>query len=336
MSGRSFIHEAHPARVIFGSGRLASLSEETARLGIARPLVIAPKRLSIPVAAAAQITDAVMHVPVEVAARAEKTAIDARADGVVAAGGGSSIGLAKAVALRTGLPIIAVPTTYSGSEMTSIWGLTEDGVKKTGRDPRVRPKTVIYDPLLLASLPSASAAASGMNAIAHAMEALYSKDVDPLTVLFAEEAVRALAASLPLGEDALYGAWLAGTCLDRATMGVHHKLCHVLGGTFNLDHARVHAVILPHAAAFNRDAAPEAMSRLAHALSASDGDAPRALLSLARRIGAPTTLASLGMSASDLDRAADLAVQSQYPNPRPVDRAGIRALLDRAFTGVIA
>jgi maleylacetate reductase len=291
--------------------------------------------------AAATLTSAVMHVPVELTVVARQAADNARADGLVAAGGGSAVGLAKAVARETGLPILAVPTTYSGSEMTSIWGVSEGGNKRTGRDARVRPRAVIYDPDLTRTLPPALAGTSGLNAVAHAMEALYARGVDPITQIMAEEGVRALGESLPRvaggeGDEeararALYGAWLAAVCLDRAGMGVHHKICHVLGGSFGMPHAAVHAVMLPYTAAFNRDAAPEAMRRLARALSAED--APASLFDLARRVGAPGSLAALGMKEEDLDRAAALATASPYENPRPVDRAGIRALLGDAFAG---
>jgi maleylacetate reductase len=357
-----FTHEAHPARVVFGDGCRRRLAEEVDRLGVRRALVIASPRLGAEVAAllgaraAVALGGGVMHVPVEIAASASATAAEAGADGIVAVGGGSAIGLAKAIARGRGLPdggrpdgglpIVAVPTTYAGSEMTSIWGQTEGGQKRTGRDERVRPKTVLYDPELTDALPAELAAQSGLNAVAHAMEALYTPKLDPVIALLAEEAVAALARALPLVVDdgaardraarsgALYGAWLAGVCLDRATMGVHHKLCHVLGGSFGLPHAAVHAVILPYAAAFNCDAAPEAMRRLARALGADVSEAPAALFALGRRLQVPASLAAIGMRRGDLDRAAELATQSPYDNPRPVDRAGVRALLEEAFGGL--
>ncbi|HEU4410928.1 MAG TPA: maleylacetate reductase [Polyangiaceae bacterium] len=344
-----FVYEAHPARVVFGAGALASLAGELDRLGVARALLFAPPALAPglrdalgPRVAAVQ-TEAVMHVPVALAEAARGAAARAGADGLVAVGGGSTVGLAKAVALTTGLPVVAAPTTYAGSEMTSIWGLTDGGEKRTGRDPKVRPRTVIYDPELTRSLPPAVAGPSGLNALAHAVEALYARGLDPVTALLAEEAARALAEHLPRvvapggpADDgalagALYGAWLAGVCLDRAAMGLHHKLCHTLGGAFDLPHAELHAVVLPHAAAFNREAAPDAMRRLARALGADD--APAGLFALARRVGAPASLAAIGLRAGDLDRAAELATRNPYDNPRPVDREGVRALLAAAFEG---
>jgi maleylacetate reductase len=359
----AFTQQWPPTRVVFSRGALRSVGEEAARLGTTRALVIAPPRLThaarqlLGERVARVIDDAVMHVPAPRAAEALAAARAAQCDGLVALGGGSPIGLAKAVARETGLPILAVPTTFSGSEGTAIWGLTEGGVKRTGRDERVRPRTVIYDPELTASLPASLAGPSGVNAMAHAVEAMYAPRTDPVTALLAEEAVRALARSLPRvvgaadahdgvgaadahdddGEDgdpqerALFGAWLASVCLDRAQMGIHHKLCHTLGGAFGLPHAAVHALILPYAVAFNYDAAPSAMRRLMRALGASDP--PAALFTLVRTLGAPASLAELGLKRGDLDRAAQLATESPYENPRPVDRAGVRALLDEAFAG---
>jgi maleylacetate reductase len=346
MTLHAFTHEWHPARIVFGAGVRARAAEELGRMVVRRALLVVSPRLLeeartlLGSLVAAVVDDAVMHVPVELAHRACAKASEVRADGLVAFGGGSSIGLAKAVAKETGLPILALPTTYAGSEMTSIWGLTEGGKKQTGRDPRVRPKTVLYDPELLLTLSQPAAGASGLNAIAHAMEALYAKDADPVTQLLAEESVAKLARHLPpsgarpelsLALEALYGAWLAGVCLDQAKMGLHHKLCHVLGGTFGLPHAETHAVILPHVAAYNRDAARAAMARLACALETED--APAALFSLARRLGVPSSLDVLGMREEDLDTAASLVVENPYPNPRPVDFASARHLLRDAFRG---
>jgi maleylacetate reductase len=342
----AFTHEGHPARVVFGPGVRGRAVEELDRLGAKRALLIVSPRLVDDARArlgmhiAAVVDDAVMHVPAEVARRACAKAVESVADAVVAFGGGSAIGLAKAVAKETGLPILALPTTYSGSEMTSIWGVTQDGKKQTGRDDRVRPKTVLYDPELLLTLGQPAAAASGLNALAHAMEALYAKDVDPVTQLLAEESVAKIARYLPpsgatmdhsSAMGALYGAWLAGVCLDRARMGLHHKICHVLGGSFGLAHAGTHSVILPHVAAYNRGAAPYAMAQLARVLEAED--APSALFVLARRLRVPSSLAALGMKKQDLDAAATLVLENPYPNPRPLDLASVRQLLRDAFRG---
>jgi maleylacetate reductase len=347
MTPTRFTYDAHPTRVVFGPGARARLGEELGALKVERALLIASPRLAEEGRAllggllAGAIDRVMMHVPLEEAARACAEAAEIRADAVVALGGGSAIGLAKAVARESGLPIVAIPTTFAGSEMTSVWGLTEAGKKRTGRDPRARPKVALYDPELLNSLPPRAAAASGLNAIAHAMEALYAIDADPIALLFAEESARALARSLPRAgvaptladtSESLYGAWLAGVCLDRTSMGLHHKLCHVLGGTFALPHAESHAVILPYTARYNRDAAPAAMGRLARALADGE-DAPGALFRLTRRLAAPSSLAELGMKEEDLDVASGIVLETPYANPRPVDRASVRGLLADAFFG---
>lgn len=346
----NFVYVANPSRVVFGAGALAQLGAEIERLGARRALVLstpeqagAAERVArmLGERAAGVFPQAVMHVPIETARAARDEAARLDADCAVAIGGGSTTGLGKAIALDSGLPILAIPTTYAGSEMTPIWGLTEGGVKKTGRDARVLPRTVIYDPELTHSLPPGLSVTSGLNAIAHAAEGLYAHDGNPITALMAEEGIRALAAALPMlvhapqdaeaRAQALYGAWLCGSVLGQVAMGLHHKLCHTLGGSFNLPHAEVHTVILPHALAYNAPAAPQAMARIARALGA--GPAPRALFELATRCGAPTSLAALGMPAEGLDRAADLAAATPYPNPRPLERAALRQLLQRAFDG---
>jgi alcohol dehydrogenase class IV len=345
-----FVYEALPARVVFGAGSLEKLPEELERMGVRRALVLStPEQWSIAAEITANLGEravglfdrAAMHVPAEVAQAARDEAWRLKADGCVAVGGGSTTGLAKAIALTAELPILAIPTTYAGSEMTPIWGLTEGGLKRTGRDTRVLPKTVIYDPRLTLTLPAALSATSGMNAIAHCVEALYTKDANPITSLMAEEGIRSLAAALPvivrepdnLGarSEALYGAWLAGSVLAAVGMALHHKLCHTLGGTFGLPHAETHTVVLPHAAAYNAEAAPEAMARVARALGGDE--APGALFDLARALGAPVSLAALGMPREGLDRAADLAVESPYWNPQPLTRDGVRRLLEDAFEG---
>jgi maleylacetate reductase len=283
-----------------------------------------------------------MHVPIEVADRARDVAAELGADGCVAVGGGSAIGLGKAIALKHGLPVVAIPTTYAGSEMTPVWGLTEAGQKRTGRDNRVLPRSVLYDPELTVSLPAALSAASGMNALAHAVEALYAPDASPVVSLMAEEAVRSLAAALPrvvadgndldARSDALYGAWLCGSVLGATTMSLHHKLCHTLGGTLNLPHAQTHTVVLPHALAFNAPAVPDALAALSRALGGAP-DPARELWELAGRLGAPRSLSELGMEEADIARVADLAVAAPYANPRPVTREGVETLLRTAWLG---
>lgn len=334
-----FSYESRPGRVVFRPGAAVSATPgEVARLGLHRVLVVCGSRGSAVARAVADAlgdscaglhAEARMHVPVEVADRAVEVARAAGADGCVAVGGGSAIGLGKAIALRTGLPLIAVPSTYSGSEMTPVWGLTEHGAKRTGRDPVVQPRTVVYDPELTLALPVPLSVTSGVNALAHAVEALYAPDASPLVSLMAEEGVRAMAGALPLvaaapddldaRSRALYGAWLCGACLGATTMGLHHKLCHVLGGTFGLPHAETHTVVLPYALAYNASAAPEAIRALSRALATDD--VPRTLRDLAGNLGAPRTLAELGLKEADLAVAAAQTTAAAYPNPVRSPRA---------------
>ena len=350
---RDFVYTSQPQRVVFGAGSLRHLAREIDALGARRALVLctpeqrgqAERVADMLGAHAAGVFDrAVMHVPIETAREAREVANRLGADCAVAIGGGSTTGLGKAIALDSGLPILAIPTTYAGSEMTPIYGITEAGLKKTGKDLRVLPRSVIYDPELSLSLPVALSVTSGINAIAHAAEGLYAQDSNPVMDLMAEEGIAALARALPAIRrrsddieargDALYGAWLCGSVLGSVGMALHHKLCHTLGGSFNLPHAEVHTVVLPHAIAFNAEAAPRAMDRIAQSLGTES--APAGLYALARDNGAPVALKDIGMRAEDLDRAADLAVSNPYWNPRPfglAERDAIRALLQRAFDG---
>ena len=346
----AFTYNAHSPRIVFGAGSLQSLPEELDRLGAARVLVLCtPGRGGMVEQVTAGLGErlvgvfdrARMHVPRELVDQAHVEVKRRNVDCCLSIGGGSATGLGKAIALGGGPPFVAVPTTYSGSEATSIWGISAGQEKTTGRDPSVLPRTVIYDPLLTLSLPPTVAGPSGINAVAHCVEALYAPDANPITSLIAEEGIRALAQNLSqvvhepgdLGarSEALYGAWLAGAALGAVGMGLHHRLCHTLGGSFDLPHAETHTVILPHAAAYNRPAVPGAMERIARALGSSD--APRGLYDLARAVGAPSSLREIGMLEEDLDRAATIAVEKPYPNPRPVSREGVRMLLEDAFLG---
>jgi maleylacetate reductase len=335
---------------VFGAGALGQLASEIDRLGSGKALVLctpgqralAERVLGLLGPRAVGVFDrALMHVPIETAREAREVARRLGADCAVAIGGGSTTGLGKAIALTSGLPILAIPTTYAGSEMTPIYGITEAGLKKTGKDPRVLPRTVIYDPELTLGLPWVISVTSGINAIAHAAEGLYATDANPIMDLMAQEGIAALGRALPVirkepgnidaRSDALYGAWLCGTVLGNVGMALHHKLCHTLGGSFNLPHAPVHTVVLPHALAYNAAAAPGAMRKIASALGGTN--APQAVFDLAQANGAPLALRDIGMKEADLDRASDIAVQNQYPNPRPLDRAAIRQLLQDAFEG---
>lgn len=345
-----FFYDAMPMRVSFGAGYRSKLADEVNKLGLKRVLVLATEfqkelaqeisdslgELSVGVYAKAE-----MHVPIETARDAQRFATEAGADGCIAVGGGSTTGLGKAIALEYGTPIIALPTTYAGSEMTPVWGLTADGVKKTGKDPRVLPTSVIYDPELTLSLPVGMSVTSGFNAIAHAVEALYAPDSSPIISLMAEEGVRALITALPnivddphnIGHrsDALYGAWLCGATLGATTMSLHHKLCHTLGGTFSLPHAETHTVVLPYALAYNAPAVPDAVEALRRATGAEDPAAHLRELSL--KLGAPASLRELGLTEENVQTAVDLATRNPYANPREITPEGIRRLLTAALNG---
>jgi maleylacetate reductase len=345
-----FIHATRARRVVFGPGSWSQAGEELDRLEVRRALVVTTPRGA---AAASDLIEALgsrvagvfsrarLHVPEHVVRAARDEARKVAADGLLASGGGSAVGVAKAVALETRLPILALPTTYSGSEMTAIWGMSSPEGKRTGRDEGAAPRTVVYDPARTLELPPDTSAASGINALAHGVEALYAHDGSPLSGLLAEAGIRALARSLPrvvtdpggleARSEALYGAHFTGWALDLASMGLHHKLCHVLGGTFDLPHALVHALVLPHVVAYNEPAAPEAMARVSRAIEAKS--APLGLHELNGALGIQTTLRDLGLDESDLDRVAGLALEASYPNPRTPDREGVRALLQGAWEG---
>ena len=347
---KSFVYNGQPARVIFGAGSLKHLMREIEALGARKALVLSTpeQRASAEMVAellgarAAGVFDrAVMHVPIETAREAREVARRLGADCAVAIGGGSTTGLGKAIALDSGLPILAIPTTYAGSEMTPIYGITEAGIKKTGKDARVLPRVVIYDPELTRGLPVGMSITSGINAIAHAAEGLYAVDSNPIMDLMAKEGIRAMGWALPAikilandiaaRSDAMYGAWLCGTVLGNVGMALHHKLCHTLGGSFNLPHAETHTIVLPHALAYNAAAAPEAMKTIAEALGGQS--AAQAVFDLAKNNGAPVALRDIGMREADLDKACDIAMQNQYPNPRPLERQALRQLLQDAFDG---
>ncbi|ATE63639.1 maleylacetate reductase [Rhizorhabdus dicambivorans] len=345
-----FIYEPLPYRIVFGAGSIERVPDEVAPIG-KRALILSTPEQSADAErlmerlgglGAGLFAKATMHVPIATveAAIAQARALDA--DCTVAIGGGSTTGLAKALSLRAGLPSVVIPTTYAGSEVTPIWGLTENGVKTTGRDPRVLPRVVIYDPDLTLSLPAALSVASGLNAIAHCMEGLYAVDGNPVVSVMAEEGIRTLARALPVIRarpddreargEALYGCWLAGMVLGAASVALHHKLCHTLGGSFDMPHAETHTAVLPHAIAYNAPAVPEAMARASRALGG--GNPAAALYELATSLGAEMSLARLGMPSDGVEKAARLAVRNPYPNPRPITEEGIAALLARAYAGL--
>jgi alcohol dehydrogenase class IV len=343
-----FSHDTLPQRVTFASGgAAAAVAAEIRRLDAERMMLIAgasaaqvADRISEMIPIAVRHSDIVMHVPVDAADRARAAAADHDADAIVCIGGGSATGLAKAVALTTGLPIVAVPTTYAGSEATPVWGLTDNGRKNTGVDVAVLPRSVVYDATLLASLPADLAVASGLNALAHCIDAMWAPHADPIDRALASEGIRALASGLPRVasagpagiEETLYGAYLAATAFASAGSGMHHKICHVLGGMFNLPHAQTHSVVLPHVLAFNAPNAVDAANRIAAAFGSDTASAGLAQLRTA--VDAPRALRDYGLTESDLPAAVE-AILPVLPsnNPTPVTPENLAALLHAAWEG---
>lgn len=347
---RPFIFPGLTTRVVFGHGTLAQVPDEVARLGHSRALVLSTphqqaeaealaKRLGPK--AAGVFAGAAMHTPTDVTDQAIAAFHDAKADCVVALGGGSTTGLGKAIAVRTGADQIVVPTTYAGSEMTDILGETAGGEKTTRRDPAIRPEVVVYDVDLTLTLPVALTVTSALNAIAHAMEGFYAPDRNPVTEALSRDAMLAFRDALPaLATDpqdkearakALYAAWGCSLTLGQVTMALHHKLAHVLGGSFGLPHAETHAVLLPHTTAYNEAAVDGLLHPIADTFG--HGSAGKGLWHFAKSLNAPLRLSDLGLTAQDLDRAADIATKNPYANPRPVTRDGIRQLLQQAYDG---
>ncbi|HEY0644621.1 MAG TPA: maleylacetate reductase [Nocardioides sp.] len=343
-----FTHDTLAQRVRFATGdAAAAVAEEAGLLGIRRAMVVAtPRGAGVARAVTAGIDVAVLHegvrehVPVEVADAARAVAAEDDVDGIICVGGGSATGLAKVVALTSGVPVLAVPTTYAGSEATDIWGLTSAGTKTTGTDPRVLPRTVVYDASLTLDLPVPLSVTSGLNALAHAVDALWAPRADPINAALAGEGARALAESLPAvvdvprdeaaREQVLHGTYLASVAFASAGSGLHHKICHVLGGRFDLPHAATHAVVLPHVLALNAPHAPEAEQRLAAALGSRSAVA--GLRELYDRLDAPRTLRGLGLREDQLAEAATAILPAVPPsNPAAVSRAVLLDLLGAAW-----
>lgn len=341
------VHQVYAGRVLQGAGARALVPDEVERLGAQRVLVVAaPSAAKVAQDLATALGERyaatfgrpVQHTPVEVTAEALALAGEVRADALVAIGGGSAIGLSKALAIRTGMPQIAVPTTYAGSEATPALGETADGVKTTRRDPALAPGTVVYDPELTLSMPRGLTLTSALNALAHAVEALWDHDASAATRAYAVEAADGILTTLPVVLDrpsdaAARGrlqeaAWLAGACLAQARMGLHHQLAHVLGGMFGLPHAELHALLLAHVMRFDLEAAPDAVARLTRV---ADGDPTLAVAALAARHEGPTTLGALGVPRTALREVAERVAADPYPNPRPVTAGAVEELLLAAW-----
>lgn len=347
---KEFRLQTLPWNVIFGAGKLAALPQELTALGLERALVLSTPEQAADAeriaallgdACAATFTGARMHVPADVAAAAANKARECGADCSVSIGGGSTTGLGKALALDPGIPLVAVPTTYAGSEMTNIWGMTDGGRKRTGRDLRVLPRLTIYDAELTLDLPPAIAGPSGMNALAQATINAKDPRTNPVIASMALEAIRAIAAALPIvmqsprdldaRGELLYGASLAGAALGAGVTSLHHRLCHTLGGSFDTPHAETHTILLPYSVAYAAPAVPVLMERIARALGADD--AARGIHALSTSLGLPTSLRDIGIGQGDLERIADIATETEVVNPRPVTREGVLDLLHQAWEG---
>ena len=346
---RNFTYTGSPAHIVFGEGKSATVAEWIEKLGCAKALVLSTPHQKAEAEALAEkigglsvgvFAGAVMHTPVEVTEEAMRVIRQTGADCVVSLGGGSTTGLGKAIAYRTDLPQVVIPTTYAGSEVTPILGQTEARRKTTVRHASILPEIVIYDAALTTGLPVGMSVTSGLNAMAHAVEALYARDRNPISTLMAVEGLRAFRQSLPaifarpqsieVRADALYGAWLCGTVLGTVGMALHHKICHTLGGTFDTPHAETHAIMLPHTAAYNAAAVPELLAPVAEIFGGSVGGG---LWDFSKEIGAPLALKDIGLQQADLDRAAEIATENPYWNRRPIDRRSIRDLLQAAWEG---
>jgi alcohol dehydrogenase class IV len=351
------VFNATPARVVFGLGRAADLRAEVERLGAQRALVVTtPGRVGLGDRVAAQIGDrcagllpeAITQVPIELARRGRDKAASADADCLVAVGGGAATGLCKGIAYESELPIIAVPTTYSGSEMTGFCGMTIDGVKRMHESPAMLPSTVVYDAELSRSLPLAASAGSAMNALAHCVDAIYLPSLSPLLAPAAVEGARVVVDALPrllaapddldARSDMLYGAYLAGAALTGG-FALQHAIAHMLGGSFGVEHGVAHAVVLPYVTAHLADVAPEPLGRIADAVGAP-GDLPGLFWDLAGAAGLPRRLADVGMGPADLDKAVEIATTAEdhddprlAGNPAPVTEAVVGAILAAAATG---
>ena len=346
----NFEAQTAAVRVCFAPGIRHRLVDEVTRIGCSKALILStpPQADSamktaetLGTKAAGVFTKAAMHTPIDVTSEALAHAETVGADCIIAIGGGSTIGLGKAIAYQTDLPQIVIPTTYAGSEATAILGQTEHGVKTTVTDPKIQPEIILYDAELIATLPIDMTVSSALNAMAHAAEALYAENRNPVSTMIAIEGLRAFAEGLPkVIEDpnnldargkTLYGAWLCGTVLGQVGMALHHKLCHTLGGSFDLPHAQTHAIILPHTLAFNSQAVPELLQPVCEIFGGNN--AGISMYDFARQMNAPMRLKDIGLAENDLEKAADIATQKPYWNPQPVEREAVKKLLQAAWSG---
>lgn len=345
-----FRHDVLPTRIDFGEGARHRVAGLLSAFGARRPLVVdglpgvtASEEVTAALGGlvAGTVTGLTQYITPELVTRATEAYRAGGADSVVSVGGGSAIGVAKVLAVHHDAPLVAVPSTYSGSEATPIYSVVVDSAKQTRSDARACPRGIAYDPALTATLPARLAASSAFNALAHCIEGLYSPRADPFSRLYALEGARLVGEHLPLlsvEETApqaraalLWASYLGGATIATAGIALHHKICHVLGASLDLPHADLNAVVLPYALAYNAPAVPEALVDLRRTWATEDPVGH--VRALARSAHAPTGLAELGMRSTDVVAAAAAVVAATQANPRPVTEQGMQALLTAALHG---
>ena len=344
-----FSYKSFPAQVHFGKGKIAVLPELLK--GFSSVLLIAEGRFAPQAERFAAafgnekvvlFSNVIQHVPQRIVDEAYEVVKKENPDVLLSIGGGSSVGLAKALALQTELPIIAVPTTYAGSEQTNIWGISTEAGKTTGRSAKVLPKVVVYDPELTQSMPPVLAAKSAMNAMAHLMEAVYAPDGNPFTSHYAKLGMKSLKEGLlklaeekglseQTNEKILFGAYLGGKSLCEVSMSLHHKAAHVLGGSFGMEHATVHTVLQSYVLAYQW---PYLSAGTQADFKEVFGEKPAiALRELADKNNIASDLKSIGFIEEDIPEAAALLLKKPYANPAPLNENGLEQLLRNAWAG---
>ncbi len=350
MDTENFEFKSLPRQVYFGKGKIEKLTELLTDYQKAFVVVEEKQEEQINQLEASVGTDKVVrfmevsqHVPQDLVLKARQSLEENEADVLVAIGGGSAIGLVKALALDNGLPIIAVPTSFAGSEMTDIWGISDQGKKTTGRDLKVLPGHVIYDSDITISLPPKFAAMSAMNAMAHLMEAAYAVDINPVTyteVIYGIKqmmiGMHVMAKEKRLTNSSnnlfLMGAFIGGKALSEVSMSIHHKAAHVLGGSFGLHHAKVHTVMQAYVLELLW---PSLVNKVKEDIKKSmmHPYPPAALKEAAMAMDLPHTLREIGFREEDIERAADIMMEKPYEAPTEVTKDMLVKLLTNAYNG---
>ena len=367
---KPWTHTGFAQQLVFGAGSVKRVSDVLKALGVRRVLLVTTEgrndsadgarvRSALGSALASTFAEVTSHVPVPLVQRAVQQARGDAIDAVVSFGGGSCADTGKAVCFfteqeagtpgasfadRPALPHIAIPTTYSGAELTGFFGMTDPAARqKTGAGgPTITPMAAVYDPELTLSTPPRVSAETGMNALAHCVEVVYSPSRTPEAEAIGLAGARRIVSALPLVVDdpgdvdvrasMLEGAALAGRCLQNGSMGVHHGLSQLVGGRTGIPHGLANAMILPHAMRYNDEAAHDELARLGDAIGAA-GDPALAVSDLVKRLGLPSGLGECGVTLDDLDAVARLS-QSNHNvrnNIRPVSEDDARGILAAAY-----